>query len=249
MATLIVFGLWAVVIPESLFIDLIGRSLQANNLYADFVNPQKGLFYDFRSQSVILRKSGDTLLSIHNFAGRMNPFCLFLMKPTLSFRANIGGGTIEGKAILSRGKSQVHVRFDNLPIEEIPYLAEVGLSGGGLLSGELRLDDRVGDLRLSMNDVRLKDSSLLGITIPLDLFDKAQGIMTIREDRINISSLSLEGKGIYARVKGEVVGGMMDLTIEIMPDASLIMGKIPSFSMIENYKVSPGYYLIPIKNY
>jgi hypothetical protein len=39
----------------------------------------------------------------------------------------------------------------------------------------------------------------------------------------------------------------MDLTMEIMPDSSFT-GNSYIFSMIDNYKVSPGYYVIPIKS-
>ncbi|MDH5203807.1 MAG: type II secretion system protein GspN, partial [Nitrospirota bacterium] len=62
----------------------------------------------------------------------------------------------------------------------------------------------------------------------------------------HISSLSLQGDGIYARVKGNIKKNVMDLTLELMQDSSSA-DKSSLLLFLENYKVSPGYYVIPIK--
>ena len=130
----------------------------------------------------------------------------------------------------------------------MPFLASKGIAGSGVITGECKFDDHGGDFRFSIQGLRLKDESLGGSMIPLDLFVEGRGIISIDEERIRIRSFSLEGKGIYARLKGMIAGGRMDLTIETMPDALLIRERAHSFSLIENFKVSPGYYVIPIKS-
>ena len=81
--------------------------------------------------------------------------------------------------------------------------------------------------------------------IPLDA--EHPGYPVRKHGVLYLGFLSLEGEGIYARVKGDVMGDRLDLKIELMPDSSS-KGKANIFSKIENFQVSPGHYVIPIKS-
>ncbi|MEW6215521.1 MAG: type II secretion system protein GspN, partial [Nitrospirota bacterium] len=222
-------------------------SLKGNNLLVETEGFKKGLFYSFKSNGIMLKKSNNILLSIENVVGRINPLSLFMMKLTLSFNGNIGGGKIIGEVDLLKRKNQVNISIDSANVDEIPFFAIIGLSGKGVLSGELRFRDRSGDLRFSIKDTRFEGRSFSGVTVPMGIFHNARGAMVINGDTVKVSSFSLEGEGIYARAKGDIRGGFMDLTMEIMRDSSFT-GETHIFSMIESYKVSPGYYVIPIKS-
>lgn len=247
IAVLIFYGLWLIAISEGLLIDLIENSLKGAPLSVEITDLRKGLFYNFKSQRVTLKRSGKTLLSIENAAGNIHPFSLFLMKIALSFNGAISGGEIQGKVDLMKGRHRVNVHIENAKIEGIPLFEVMGLRERGTLSGELKIEDGFGDLRFSIKDAKFERGSFSGVMIPLDMFDNAKGAMAIHGDLIKIVSFSLEGKGIYARIKGNITGNVVDLTIEIMRDSSL-KGKTYLFSMIEHYNVSPGYYMIPIKS-
>ena len=242
------FGLWFVAIPEGTLVRLIEGSLGGRDLSVEVVGLKKGLFYNFTSQEVVLKRADTKLLSVEHLAARIHPLSLFLMRPSLSFRGEMGGGLIEGRIDRRKGGNQAWVRFAESKIGEAPLLATLGFSGQGMLSGELALVNGSGDLRFSIEGVQLQGRSLYGAMIPWDLFERAQGVLTIEGDRIYIRSFSLEGRGLYARVRGEIRRQALDLKVEVMPDPSLAADKSPRLSLIAPFKVSPGYYVIPIKS-
>jgi type II secretion system protein N len=246
LAFLIFYSLWFIGVSEGFLKDLIQHSLQDTSLSVDIHDFRKGLFFNVTSQSVTLKYADKTLLSMEKMGGRIHPLQLFLMRVALSFDGEIGKGRIQGKLDLLSGGHQAHLRMDQANIEGIDFFDMIGLRGNGLLSGELKLNNERGDLKFSIKEARFERGSFAGGVAPLDLFDRARGAMSIKGKTLRVSSFSMEGKGIYARVKGEVIGNKVDLILEVMRDSSF-RETFPLLSAIESYQVSPGYYVIPIK--
>jgi type II secretion system protein N len=225
---------------------LIENSLRDGSMSVEVVNLKKGLFFNLTLDRVILKKSGNTLLSIENASGKINPLSLLIMRLTLHFSGDIGGGRINGGVDLFRGKKHIDIDIGNAHIEEIPFFALIGLDGKGVLSGGLRLENGKGEARLAVKETELKTGTFGGIAIPLEMFDNAKVAIAISDSMLRVVSFSLDGKDIYARIKGTIAGGGTDLTMELMPGKTFRENN-PVFSLMENYKVSPGYYSIPIK--
>jgi type II secretion system protein N len=242
-----VLGLWMIVIQESMLIHWMQRPLNGDSLSLDFVGLRKGLFYDFRAERAVLKRSDTALLGVDHFVGRIHFLSLLLARPNLSFRGTVDGGLVDGQIKQSGGKRQILVRFDRLPAQKISFLSALGLNGRGIVTAEFVSDGRLGSLKFSISDANFDQKTAWGVMLPINSFDMARGMITIDEDKISIRSFSLEGRGIYARAKGEIARGVLDLKIELMPDPLLMKERFSSFSLIESYKVSPGYYLIPIK--
>ena len=70
-------------------------------------------------------------------------------------------------------------------------------------------------------------------------------VVAIKNNIITFDSVSLEGDKGYARLKGRITNGYMNMALEIMPEA----GKLTSLEkmLIGKYIVSPGYYVVPLK--
>ncbi len=248
LALFIVLGLWFLAVPEDLIKARVER-LGGDHLRVEVADLRKGPFYDFGSQRITLCRSADVLLFVDNFKGRINPFSLFRGKLTLFIRGDVSGGTLEGVMDLLWGRNQVDLRMNQSSIEGIPGFAKMGLRGKGTLSGELKLEEGAGDVRFSIQDARFENCPSSGVILPLNWFDRVKGTMTVGGNSIRVNSLSLEGEGIYARVKGEIVEGKLDLVLELMPDRSFVSKKEALiFAAIDRYRVSPGHYRIPIKS-
>jgi len=56
----------------------------------------------------------------------------------------------------------------------------------------------------------------------------------------------MSGTGIYARVKGSIRGADMNMSVELMTDSSFTTEPLFQF-ILDRYKVSPGYAVIPLK--
>jgi type II secretion system protein N len=160
------------------------------------------------------------------------------------FRGNLAKGRIEGSIAVSKGTSAL-VRIDSADIEELPFLKASGIQGKGLFYGNLVFAKNSGNLKFDVKDARLNTASFGGIGIPLDIFRSAQGAMTISGPVIRITSFSLRGPGIYARLKGNINGNQLNAVLELMPEPALEKENV-IFSLIGTYRTSPGYYSIPV---
>ncbi len=99
-------------------------------------------------------------------------------------------------------------------------------------------------LQFEIPDLDIAESALSVIPF-LNTFHKIQGALSIKNNIITFDSVSLEGEKGYARLKGRITNGYMNLSLEVMPEA----GKLTSLEemLIGKYIVSPGYYVVPLK--
>lgn len=244
-------GLWFVALPEDRMIDLIESSLKKDHLYLKTEGFKKGLFYNFSAETILLEKndinrnSEAALLTLYNVNGRVEFMSFFKLNPEFSFDCRIGNGVAAGKVGLT-GKHSLMIRGDNIRINGIPFLESIGLYGDGILSGSYSVQDRKGEIRLSLSDAKLKSTYLGGVFLPLDLFNDIKGVLTINDETVEVQSLTMSGKGVYGRVRGSIKTNRMDMTLELMTDSSDATTALP-LAMLEMYKAAPGYYVIPLK--
>lgn len=243
-AFLLVSGFWFIAIPQDLIVSKIENSIQADNYHVDVIGFEKGLFYNFRSDSIILKKTGRELITINTLSGKVNPLSLLMLRLPLIFNGKMGEGKIHGNIELLKAENIIHVR--DAGIDNIPFFEHLGLNGSGTLSGDLSMKKESGDIKFTANNLKCKSWTLGDITVPMEMFHTAKGAMSVNGNTVTILSFVLEGDGIYARIKGNIISGQTDLSMEVMPEKALTE-KSFIFSLIENYKVSPGYYVIPIK--
>lgn len=244
---IIVLGSWQIAVPGSLITDLIENSLEDKGLHADFVGFEKGLFFNFESRQITLKKSGTTLLSVENARGRVNLLSLFALRLSVVFNGDISGGRMNGRVDLLHGKNRIDIAIDKAGIEGISLFRVLGLGGRGIFSGDMKMENSSGEIRFDLTNAAFESASFGGIVLPLEMFYKARGAMTINNNTVDIKSFALEGDGIYARIKGNITAGRSNLAIELMPERSF-RERHAIFSVLEQYKVSPGYYSIPIKS-
>lgn len=240
----IIFGAWLIAIPESMIYDFISNSIRSEKVSIKPEGIEKSLFLGLDIKKIeIKKKDGTTLLIIENI--RIRPSLLSLLKfnPQLPFTGQIHSGIIEGSYIF-KGKT-LNMQGKDIRIEEIPFLRLINIEGQGSLSLKLEIIDGQGDIIFNVKDAKLKSTILQGgYILPLNWFNDIKGLFAVRKEMTEVKSFTLQGDGVYARIKGSIKGDIIDLKMELMPEASF---KNPSLLMlIEPFKVSPGYYVIPI---
>jgi type II secretion system protein N len=241
----IIAGSWFVVFPERTLLALVSTSLHGSGLAVDVGGFRKGFFYDFDAQNLALKKSDRTLLTAENVSCRLDLPSLLLLRPVVRCDGEIAGGRIKGSVGLLQGNGPIKVNIADARIEEMPFLSSLGVSGSGSISGRMNLEKGAGDILFAVQDVHLLPASFGVIKVPLDVFSDGTGALAIDGRMLRITSFSLEGSGIYARVKGTVEGNTMNLKMELMPDKSF-MERNPVFALLAAYRDSPGHYSIPI---
>lgn len=240
----VVFGLWFVVITDEMVIGMIQNSVADGDMKVEIETFKKGLFFTFTSPHIALTKSGRPLIMMDDVAAQVNPLNLLTGRPPVKFRGDLGGGRINGEIGLFKGGT-TDFRLDGANIAEIPFFRLIGLEGRGALSGELKTRGTTGDIKFTVKDTRLRTASFGGVPVPLEIFREAKGAMTLEGPTLSIVSFTMEGEGIYARIRGKIAGKTLNVTLELMPDASF-RGEAIMLAALTNYKVSPGYYVIPI---
>lgn len=241
----LVFGLWIVAVPESLLAGLIERAMHDSDIRIETADIRKGFLFDFTCGSVRLMKNDKTLIEIEDLSGRINPLSLLALRLNVHFKGEAGGGKVKGKIDLFRGKSHVQIDVADADVAGMPFFSVLGIEGKGVLTGSVKIEDMRGVIKFSIKDARFGSDSFGGTAVPLYVFAGARGAMTIIGNSVRITSFTLEGPGIYARLSGNITGGKMDLTMELMPEKSFKDGNF-ILLVLERYKNSPGHYAIPI---
>ncbi len=238
----VIFGLWYVVVTDRLLIYMMESSL-GDDLRVRVTDLKKGLFFDFEAAHMALKKSESVLVSVDDVKGRIHPLRLLLGQPALHLRGSLAGGGID--AMIGPFRRTADVRVTGAHIGEIPFVGFAGVEGTGTLSGQLTIAGGRGDVTFTVTDARLQTGSFGGIAVPLSMFHEARCAMSIQGEVVKVLSFSLEGEGIYARIKGEIAGRTLNLNLELMPDRSF--KEAVFLSALGTYRVSPGYYVIPIR--
>lgn len=241
----LVWASWLVAVPASMLESMVEENLKRGALHADLVGFKKGLFLSFSSEALDVNKSGERLFSVEDLRGRLELLqSLKRMKAVIAFKGSMGGGGLRG-TLRIKGKSySLDLALEGADLEKLGLFEHTGLKGSGALSAEAHMADNAGDVRFSVTDARLKPMNISGKPIPLNMFHTVRGALNIKGREIEVKSVSLEGKGLYARASGTIRGGMLDMTLELMPEAEadLVMSVVAG-----RYRVSKGHYKIPVR--
>jgi type II secretion system protein N len=235
---------WYFAIPDSYVRASIEDTILKNtdsNVDVSLTNFRKGLLFTAYADRLDLRISNIHALRVTGVKSKTNPFSVFKKQLTSSVEGKIGTGDIKGHFTLPGDGT---LTISSAELNSIPYLKTLGLEGKGYLSGDIVLKDDSVDATFQMPNADIR-GSFMGTPFPANSFHKIQGALSIRGDTINIKSVSLELDKGYARLKGKITNGYMNLSLEIMPTP----GKLENYEsmLLAQFMVSPGYYIVPIQ--
>jgi type II secretion system protein N len=246
-AVLLLLGIWIIAIPGDRIANLTEHALDNADLHLEFSGFRKGFFYNFTADRISIKKNENTLILIDNLSGHINPAALLKLRLPLVFDGSLGNGTIKGEIDLLRKNRDITVRVDNAGTDQVPFFGFIGLNGVGILSGELRLKNNTGEIRFDLKDTKFTSGTFGNLTVPLDMLNSARGAMAINGNTLKVLSFALDGDGVYARVKGDVTDNRLNLVLELMPEKSFSDRNLV-FTLLEKYRVSPGYFMVPLTN-
>ena len=258
--TLIIFFLfiWVVwlVIPDSLINGYIKDSLEGRDVEIKLIGLKKGIFYTLRAeQGQILYAGADIssslsdqeikpLIVIQDMNVTPDLHSLLELTPRLNITGHMNHGTINGTVTEEKWGMALDVTGDNIQVNGLPVIEKIGMYGEGTLKFNFQRKHRKGEITFSIDNAMLK-GALPGISaLPLHVFRNVRGLLTIGDNTIAVNSLTMEGKGVYTRIKGIIKEGNFDGNIEVMTDSSFDLYPILK-SLLARYKVSEGFYVIP----
>lgn len=202
---------------------------------------RKGIFFSLYADAINLSIDNTLALRIDDISINFTPRFLKNGEPAFIVRGRVGTGTIEGVLRLPL-KGSFNINDANL--NAIPYLKRFGMSVSGHLSSEISINYEKVKVVFNIPDLDIQNTAVTSIPL-LKSFRKMQGSVRLNGNDITVDSMSLEGKKGFARLKGRIMNGLADMTLELMP-VEQSLNTLESM-IIGKYIVSPGYYVIPIK--
>lgn len=242
-------GIWLIAIPEGAALNLLEDAIGRDDIYLETNGFKKGLFYNFTAERIFLKKrnqgtADDTLLIFDEVSGSLNILSVLKLRPEMGFDCKMNAGKVAGTIRLT-GEGAVKASGSGINTSGIPFLELLGIKGEGNLACSLHLSKGRGEARFSVDNAKISMDSSGFFLIPLSVFKDIRGAMIINDGTMEVRSFVLEGSGVYARAKGSIMENRIALNLELMLDSSFAAGYFVH-AMIERYKVSPGYYVIPI---
>lgn len=235
--------LWLFAVPEDLLLNYMIEKASGAGYTVKAEGFKKGFFLSASSEKAEIIKGETPLITITDVSVRANPLYIFLLKLRLGFAGSVRRGSVSGWAVIEKGGASAHIRAKDIEIADIPVLEK---AGGGTLEAEASFSPEGGDARFSVSNAKLKNTTVSGAPLPLGIFSSVKGSLNFRGSTVYIDPVSLEGKGVYARLKGTIEDKNADLRLEIMPEHGIIPDYLAT-ALIGRFKVSPGYFVIKIK--
>jgi len=241
----VIWCIW-IAFPATAIESIIEDSAKDYMIDLEVQGLQKGLFYDLSIDNVMLKSSSQELFSLNNIKGRINPLSLIMLRLSLSYDGTVGRGPISGNMNRAGKEMQMELVFKDAEMNEVPFFKSFGIRGTGTISGRLTMMNDKGHIDFATNAASFEPADFSGVKVPLNFFNTVTGSVDITGNIINIVSVTLEGRDIYARLKGVIKDRVADLNMELMPGKSFLENPLVRIEL-DRYRISPGYYIIPIR--
>ena len=234
---------WYFAIPDDLIRAKIEESLSGLNNHDIKVSAddiKKGFFFSVHAKNIQLQIRDKPAFSVTELTARINPLYIIKKQIAFSIEGRMGSGSVSGSFIFPGGGS---LRIKDAELDSIPYLQSLGIKSTGIISAHLTIRDNNAKVVFEIPDLNIQEYNKMPSPL-LSTFHTVQGVLNIVNENIRIDSLGLEGEKGYARVKGDISAGFMNLTLELMPSAGELSPA--ELMLIDRYLQSPGYYIIPL---
>jgi type II secretion system protein N len=217
----------------------------------------KALPLGIKARNLEIADERGTLLRADSVSVRLRLLPLLAGKVSFSYRAGIGKGDVTGDfSPISGGES--HVEISHLRLEDIPFFATAtgaGVKGDLQAQGSFRGkgNSARGEAQLEVKSVELAGVKIGEMALPDASYDKVRGAFKVSNGKAVLESFSLQGEGLYVRLKGDFpittpLGAVpLNLTLDLMPKPDFLEKQKFVFLLLTKYLISPGAYQIPIR--
>ncbi|MCM2357238.1 MAG: type II secretion system protein GspN [Geobacteraceae bacterium] len=177
-------------------------------------------------------------------------------KITVTGAAAIGAGHVTGEYSLRDGAARIEmggIRLEDLPFIETATGARA--KGVAALQGSLKGKGKGvgGELKLEIRGANVAGVKIGEIPLPDADYTRVQGVVRAGGGMVTLGSFTLEGEGLYVRLKGDLPlatppgDAPLNLTLELMPKPEFQERQKFVFILLTKYLTTPGHYQIPIR--
>jgi type II secretion system protein N len=256
-ALFLLVSLTVIFIPNNVIRDFVDHSLQNKGLTMRTAYFGKAFPLGIKARDLEISDARGGLIKLDDAIVRISLPSLLIGRVVVNFHAEIGKGSIKG-SFSHRRDTAFSFQAKDVRLEDIPFFQTVT---GARVKGNLNADTvfreegttRSGEMRLLVKGAVLNGVKIGGTPLPDASYETVQGMYRLNGGRGTLESLSLQGKGIYVRLKGEIPfvsppgAAPLNLTLELMPKPSFLENQKFIFLLLTKYLTTPGHYQIPIR--
>jgi type II secretion system protein N len=210
-----------------------------------------------KASSLEISSVQGSLLTLSDPRIRLELLPLLTGKLRIAYRGKIGsGGSLEGDATLGPAPGW-SVDAHGIRLQDIPFfttVAEAKVKGELRVTGAVTTKNKLpeGDLQLSVQGAELAGVKLGAMPLPDASYRQIRGALHVEKGRAQLKSFTLDGEGIYVRLKGDSTlvtplgASALNLTMEMMPQPAFLDKQKFVFLLLTKYQTSPGAFSIPI---
>lgn len=235
---------WLFAVPTSLIQERIEDAIASSGnreLSLSINGLRKGIFLNLYADNLTLVIDQKPALQIVDFRMNITPRHLSDFRIAFTINGEMGGGKVNGTLKLPLDGT---IDIERAELNDIPYLKRIGFDIYGNMSSEISVKGDSVKAVFQIPDLNIRDSVMTVIPL-ITSFRKMQGSLSLTGNSLKVDSVSLDGDKGYARLKGTITNGNMDLSLEMMPDADKLNAM--ESMLIGKYIISPGYYVVPIR--
>ncbi|WP_243369907.1 type II secretion system protein GspN [Geotalea sp. SG265] len=210
-----------------------------------------------KGNGIVIGTDNGAVVKLDKAAVRLRLLPLFLGRVVFGYHGTIGKGEINGE-FSPRKKGDFKLEIAGVRLDDIPFFATVT---GAKVKGELRARGSLrgkqaaasGELQLAVKDAQLQGVKIGEMPLPDANYRNVQGMLRIGGGKANLESLTLDGEGLYTRLKGDIPLtnplsiAPLNLTLELMPRPQFLEKQKFIFLLLLKYQTSPGHYQLPVR--
>jgi hypothetical protein len=241
----LILSLWYVAVPEG-FIAAELMKIAKPPVELEVTGLKKGLFFNVTINKINVFIDKHKAGELQTIEAAFNPLYIFSGRLPVDYKMEACGGVITGKGTYDLRLPAGEGFAAAGEFTGIRLAALTDAYGDGRISGSYTIKAKEADVEFTVQDYRAKLRGWMMADLLLAYFDGIRGKLTITGKGITAYSISLTGKGIYARVKGQPTEDTgHNITIELMPEASF--KGMEAMRALKRYETSPGLYIIKIR--
>jgi len=244
-------------IPAREIRDALARGLEQQGYTLRTAYFGKAFPLGIKARKLEILDGQGSLVKLDEFTARIAILPLLAGKIVVDYHAGIGSGTIEGHFSYGRNR-EFSAEADNIRLEDIPFFQTVADARvKGELSSDIEFREQgsgfKGQARLSVKGAVLNGLKISGMPLPDASYETIRGMYLVNGGKGTLESLSLQGRGIYVRLRGDIPftsppgTAPINLTLELMPKPTFLENQKLVFLLLVKYLTSPGHYQIPVR--
>ncbi len=213
--------------------------------------------FGLKARNLEISDARGSLIKLDEASARISLSALCLGRVVIIYHGEIGKGTIEGD-VSPQQSGGFSLSMDDVQLEDIPFFQTVTEAKvKGDLNARATIQETQGnyrgELRLWVKGAVLNGIKLSGMPLPDASYETIQGMCRVNGGKVSLESFTLQGKGLYVRLKGDMPvasplgSAPVNLTLELMPKPEFLEGQKFIFLILTKYLSSPGHYQIPIR--